>query len=329
MGVQTRLGRFFGAVIATTLAVAVAPTAVSQADDSGGDKGGPAPRSAERSVHITKSGVVVQTVRVGDSTITTYGSDAPPVTVTQRGNSATARISIEPSPRSQRSLDPTVFEMTLAGGHLSREEACEFAKAIDPRGCVTSATLRTRKTAAQRDGDRAAARGDFLDTRRWTFEHEPGDGTKYNYNCNYRSLDFRNRNLWLISNRMQATGWEERGGACCDYLQGVGVRAEYEDSAAHAVEWSPGETREIEDSCRSTTTSVTSSRSGTTYSVSNEICPEVLSPWHSPAFQYFGAKWTGPGAPHEDRRGAIATSLVRVDRPGTRAYTLAAWLKWG
>lgn len=32
-------------------------------------------------------------------------------------------------------------------------------------------------------------------------------------------------------------------------------------------------------------------------SVTNEICPEELSPWHSPAFQYFGAKWTGPGAP--------------------------------
>ncbi|RHW27987.1 hypothetical protein D0Z08_06825 [Nocardioides immobilis] len=311
------------------LVLAVAPAPGSQADDEGRGEGSPVPQRAERSVRVTKSGVVVQTVRVGESTVTTYGPDAPPVTVTQRGKSATARLSVEPSPRSRRSLDPTVFEMTLASGHFSREEACEFAKAIDPRGCVTSATLRSREVAAPRDGRRTAARSDFLDTRCWTLEHEPGDGTKYNYNCNYRRMDFLNQKLWLISNRMQATGWEEEGGTCCDYLQGVGVRAEYEDSAAHAVEWSPGETRAIEDSCRSTTTSVTSSRTGTSYSVTNEICPEELSPWHSPAFQYFGAKWTGPGAPHEDRRGAIATSLVRVDRPGTRAYALAAWLKWG
>lgn len=139
---------------------------------------------------MTKSGVVVQTVRVGDSTVTTYGPDAPPVSVTLHGRTASASIAVEPSRRSQRPFDPTVFEMTLASGHFSREEACEFAKAIDPRGCVTAAVL-------------------------------------------------------------------------------------------------------------------------------------------SPAFQYFGAKWTGPGAPHEDRRGAIATSLVRIDKPGTRSYTLRAWLAWG
>lgn len=224
--------------------------------------------------------------------------------------------------------------MTLASGHFTREEACDFARAIDPHGCVTAAELRSRHAARQQAGRRAKAgtwmaRSEYLDSYCWTLTHEPGDGTKYNYNCNYRRTDFQNTNLWLISNRMQATGWEENGGTCCDYLQGVGVRAEYDDSDAHAVEWSPGETRDIEDSCRSVTTSVTSSRTGSSYSVSNEICPEQLSPWHSPAFQYFGAKWTGPGAPHEDRRGAIATSLVRIDKPGTRSYHLAAWLKWG
>ena len=188
--------------------------------------------------------------------------------------------------------------------------------------------LRERRASDRRSAQVAAASG-YLDSRCWTLTHEPGDGTKYNYNCNYRRTDFENQNLWMVSNRMQATGWEEEGGSCCDYLQGVGVRAEYDDSDAHAVEWSPGETREIEDSCRSTTTSVTSGRSGATYSVTNDVCPEKLSPWHSPAFQYFGAKWTGPGAPHEDRRGAIATSLVRIDKPGTRSYTLRAWLAWG
>lgn len=316
--------RRWGAIVgAGVLAVAIgaAPASVAAVAP---DPASPAEAEVV-SVRVTPSGMVVQTVRLGDSTVTTYGPEAPPVSIAQHGRSATASISVTPSQPGERRSDRTVFEMTLASGHFTRAEACAFAKAIDPRGCVTSAMVRSRPPSARS----TSARSQFLDTRCWTFTHEPGDGTKYNYNCNYRRIDFQNKNLWLISNRMQATGWEENGGTCCDYLQGVGVRAEYDDSDAHAVKWSPGETRSIADSCRSMTTSVTSSRTGSTYSVSNEVCPDKLAPWHSPAFQYFGAKWTGPGAPHEDRRGAIATSLVRVDKPGTRTYDLAAWLKWG
>jgi hypothetical protein len=270
MGVQTRFGRLCVIVSASMLAMAVAPPP-GQADDGGRDDASRAHVTEEKSVRVTKSGVVVQTVRVGDSTVTTYGPDAPPVSVTLHGRTASASISVEPSRRSQRPFDPTVFEMTLASGHFSRQEACAFAKAIDPRGCVTAATLRDRRASDRRSAQVAAAT-EFLDSRCWTFTHEPGDGTKYNYNCNYRRTDFENQNLWLVSNRMQATGWEEDGGTCCDYLQGVGVRAGYDDNDAHAVEWAPGE-RDIDDSCRSVTTAVSSSRTGTSYSVSNEVCP--------------------------------------------------------
>jgi hypothetical protein len=172
MGVQTRFGRLCVIVSASMLAMAVAPPP-GQADDGGRDDASRAHVTEEKSVRVTKSGVVVQTVRVGDSTVTTYGPDAPPVSVTLHGRTASASISVEPSRRSQRPFDPTVFEMTLASGHFSRQEACAFAKAIDPRGCVTAATLRDRRASDRRSAQVAAAT-EFLDSRCWTFTHEPG-----------------------------------------------------------------------------------------------------------------------------------------------------------
>jgi hypothetical protein len=221
-------------------------------------------------------------------------------------------------------VEPTIYEMTLASGYFTPEEACEYAKGFDEYGCRTSAQVAAdlAQTAV-----RPVSVGDIYDSRCFDFETFKGDGRKWSHNCNVRRIDTKNsRNVW-IANQMTTTGGEDDTGFNCDCISGVGMRVDYENSGSEAVAWQPSEVRPYSE-CRQDTTTV-QGLNGASYSSAATICEDKLGPWNSPKFQYFGSKWKGPEAPRNDTRSAIATSLQQILRPGTRDYKISAWIRWG
>lgn len=281
----------------------------------------------DRDVARTPSGMVVHTITDGRTTITTYGPDVPDVKVSRTtANVAEVTLNVSaPSGAEAKQVGagahPTVYEMSLASG-MSPAEACEFALDMGDGGCRTAAEVaRTPSVGAMLEA------GGFLDADCFDFKHTPGDGTKYNHACVTRFRDFTGRHRKFIGTKMKATGWQDNGGLFNDSINGVGIRAEYAHDDAYAVDWDPYSTDEV-GSCRSVEVSAESPKSGASYSTSTEVCPEKISPWHSPAFQYFGSKWTGDPAPEEERRGVVAASVVSIPRSGTTAYAIRAWLRW-
>ncbi|MGL5824157.1 MAG: hypothetical protein ACRCYU_04870 [Nocardioides sp.] len=67
---------------------------------------------------------------------------------------------------------------------------------------------------------------------------------------------------------------------------------------------------------------------GVDYTTTANVCPDKLDPWRSPAYQYFGAKWTGDAAPADETRGAIASSLQRIVKGDPRTAVSESWLQW-
>lgn len=287
-------------------------------------------------ITTTPSGMVVQEVQQGEVVVTTYGRSAPAVTVDnpvsspgdQRGEAEFSVAVEDPaatSALSRSTAGPTVYEMTLASGHFTPREACEFARGLDEYGCVTAAQVNQQRRTAAAQGV-TAAMAPVYDSRCFDFTTTEGDGTKWSHNCNVRRMDTNGANYVWISNQMKATGGEDNTGFNADGISGVGMRADYHHSSAQAVDWQPAESRPY-SACQDRTVTV-QGRSGASYSSTATVCDDLLAPWNSPAFQYFGSKWTGPEAPRDHVRATIAASLHRVPDPGTRGYTISAWLRW-
>lgn len=228
--------------------------------------------------------------------------------------------------RAAQSDAPTVYQMSLASG-MSKKEACEFAKGMDPFGCRTQAEFR-RAQVAKRISARAQAKAaKYLDSDCYDHVTTKGDGSKHNHACYTRYLDFKNKKIKLIGVKMKATGWSKDPGWFRDRITSVGMKLNWEDDASYAVDWAPYSTQ-TQGSCRSTTTTVTSPKSGTSYSSTTEVCPDKLTPWHSPAFQNFGAKWNGDETPEDERRGVVASAVHKL---GVNAYTgvyISSHLSW-
>lgn len=283
----------------------------------------------ERTVRTTSSGLVIQELKQGDVTITTFGRSAPRVRFDRNQQSSAgdargeAMAAVEfaaddsASAPSGSEIGPTVYEMTLASGNFTPREACEFAQGIDPYGCKTSAEVRE---------EQGLALAPVYDSRCFEFRTTEGDGEKWSHNCNVRRIDSQTSAYVYISNQMKATGGEDNTGWNADGISGVGIRADYHHDSATAVDWEPSESRPY-SACNERTVTV-QGRHGASYSSSATVCDDKLAPWHSPAFQYFGSKWTGPEAPRHDTRSTIAASLHRVPSGGTRGYTITAWLHW-
>lgn len=322
-------------LMVAVMMVAASPLLAGYAQpDSANDAHGAAPKT---SVRTTPSGMVVQSVQQGDVVVTTYGRSAPAVVINNPVDSpgdtqgeAEFSISVDDKAASDalaaKTVGPTVYEMTLASGNFTPEEACEFAQGLGEYGCVTSAQVMRERRAEARRQAAPAALAPVYDSRCYEFKTTEGDGTKWSHNCNVRRIDTTNSNYVWIANQMKATGGEDDTGTFADGISGVGMRADYQHSSAQAVDWQPAESRPY-SACQDRTVTV-QGRSGVSYSSSSTVCEDLLAPWNSPAFQYFGSKWTGPEAPRDHTRATIAASLHRVPNPGTRAYEITAWLRW-
>lgn len=319
--------RYFA--VAVTVAALPALMAFVPADDSVREGRGDEPT---RTVRTTASGMVVQTVKTGDVQVRTFGRSAPRVKVVDPKSSrgdvrGKTEVVLKVSDKQSREalaasgVGPTVYEMTLATGDFTAKQACEFAKGLGEYDCKTSTQVKREASSARRQ-----ALAPVYDSRCYNYRTYEGDGSKWSHNCNVRRVDSQTRrNIW-ISNQMKATAGEDDTGFAADGISGVGMRAEYSHSDSEAVDWEPSESRPY-SACNDRTVTV-QGRKGASYSSSSVVCDDLLAPWHSPAFQYFGSKWTGPEAPRNHTRSTIAASLHRVPKPGTRAYDIRAWIRW-
>lgn len=138
-------------LLAALLPLGLTPTSIASA--SGADD-----LPDARSVRTTASGMVIQQVQEGDVTVTTYGPDAPRVLVESDSSAdvsdapgeVSVSVAVNDDADTNRAADvgPTVYEMTLASGHFTPEEACEFARGMDGFGCRTSAEVMRERAAA-------------------------------------------------------------------------------------------------------------------------------------------------------------------------------------
>lgn len=263
----------------------------------------------------TKSGVLVSTLKRGDTMVRVYGARISDVQ--ERGSALSSDVSVsfaaDPQVARRSGIEPTVYEMSLASG-MSEAEACEFAAGMDPYGCKTSTQVRTSRASAR-----------YLDSRCYLHRTYKGDGHKDNYLCNARYiLQNPHGAPIIIGNKMKATGSTHNPGTLYDKLTKVGVQAAYKWSRAHAIDWDPYTTVIIEDTCREYSSTV-QSRNGVSVTSQTSVCPDKLTPWHSPEFQYFGSKWIG--GPDGDDRGVVATSAVWM-HSDKKAYRLRSYLAW-
>lgn len=229
---------------------------------------------------------------------------------------------------------PSVYDQSIASG-MSAKKACEFAKGLDPYGCGHApspgaprpAPFSMAIDAARSVAPMSTSSTDFLGSICYDLVTYAGDGSKHVHGCNSRYHDAWTTNYRWIANKMKATGWSVDPGWVHDRINGVGIQARYSAPDSYATDWDPYTTETIASSCRTVTTSA-QGKSGFSYSTSETVCPDKLSPWHSPAFQYFGAQWTGDPAPASDQRGVVATSVHRIPRSEGYAASTYLWVHW-
>lgn len=303
----------------------------------------------QRTTSTTADGMVVEDIRLGDTTVTTYGYTGADVTWNPDGplgdteasaevtfptggtpSGGAARTSARTATTSADSA-PTVYEMSIAAG-MSPAEACEFVQGLDSRGCRTGrqvAAAKARAAASGRAPTTSAAASSIHDSWCADFKTTKGDGSKHNHACVVRYRDAGNTSYVWLANKMKATGWVRDPGAAYDRLKGVGMQLRYVNERSKAVDWDPYATSTVGD-CRSFDTTV-EGKSGTSYSQSTTVCPDKISPHASDDFQWFGSRWTSGGqAPADETRGTVATSLQQIPKNsagGSRA-TIYQWLSW-
>jgi hypothetical protein len=307
------------------VAATVAPTlAASAAPD--GEAG-----QSWKSRSYVRHGVSVSEISNGKVTARVYGGRA--TLVAPKVGAKEALLEVRTKGVGERT--PSAYDQSVAAG-MSPEEACEFARDLDPYGCAAAPAPAAARPAAftgsALDLTRSLAptstsESDFLGSICYDFVTYEGDGSKHVHGCNSRYHDAWTTNYRWIANKMKATGWSVDPGWYNDRVNGVGIQARYNASDSYATDWDPYTTETLSSSCRTVTTSATG-KSGAGYSTSQTVCPDKLSPFHSPEFQYFGAKWTGDAAPEDERRGVVATSVHRIPRSQGYSATTYLWVRW-
>jgi hypothetical protein len=270
-------------------------------------------------------GVTVTDYTNGNAKVRTYGG-AKLLDYVADANSAEVHIEL-PAPieaTARRSIPPTVYEYSLAAG-MSAEDACAFAQDMDPYGCLTSRQVARGMRSDL--GRRSTSSSDFIDSPCFDHVTYAGDGSKHAHACISRYHDAWTTNYRWIANKMKSTAWTVDPGWVHDRINGVGVQAQYAASDSAATDWDPYTTETISSSCHTVTESA-SGKNGFSYSTSETVCPDKLNPWHSPAFQYTGAKWTGDAAPADENRGVVATSVQKIPRSQGYAMDIGSWISW-
>jgi len=117
------------------------------------------------------------------------------------------------------------------------------------------------------------------------------DGHLYAYGCDVENLDQAIGWDWYLADQHRVSARSDcSANYFCDHLRQV---FEWETwvSGNQVIDWTPQATNSV-GSCTNYTISYTSTRTGTSYSESSEICPNTFGPYVLNATQ-FGSIWKG------------------------------------
>lgn len=293
--------------------------------------------TAQPTVRVQKIGAVTATQAIsadGQTTVTITGSQALPATITTDDANTTEAETALPSVKTKlggpalsdadSAAAPTVYEDLIAGGDTP-EEACAFVADFDSRGCQTSATIMAKKNLAGPVTMATSSGRAPYDSWCSNISSYKGDGHKTSHACVIRYRDYAFGGNWYLANTMKQTAHVVNPGTFFDRFNDIRVQMRYA-SGNTTVDWSPIGTRSV-GSCQTTSTSVTSPKTGASYSSSNEVCPDKIAPYTNTDFRWFGSRWT-TSKPRSGYVGNVASSVVHSPASASSAATLYSYIHW-
>ena len=181
----------------------------------------------------------------------------------------------------------------------------------------------------------ADAKGDIIDS--WCVGWSNySDDDVHAKTCNVRRMDWSSGANWYIVDSVKGSSYTDDGHHgdphCfdCDTLNAFAGTMTYADTGITIVDWSPSATKPY-GACKDSTTTVTSPKSGTSYSQTDTVCPEHFGPYLL-SNQRTGAKWDNSGGNRIDPfnyRDVLFNDVVHSPPGTTTGSTLTQSVWWG
>jgi len=303
-----RFPRSLVGLLAVPLVLAATPP-VGAAGDTG-------PHLVSR--EVGRSGAVTISWRVQGATVTYTGGDpqAQVVSSTATPDADGQGVDVGMGVASSVDLDRPAAQLVRAFAARDPELASS-----DP---ATAAALRS--IDAGRSGTRAvlaaaqaAGPGPIIDS--WCVYSDWDGDDVHAKTCNIRRLDQQRTSPRLtnwLSESTTGSAWSDDGenghGGCfnCDAIDKYNAQLVYMANAGvvQIPQWEPNSTINLEDSCRTVSTSV-QGPSGFSYGSSQTVCPDSLGPYGVDV-QSSGSQWKGDAAGPGKYRGIVFALIART-----------------